>query len=128
YVQEYLPIDRDIRVIVIGNQAVSAYWRCQAPGGFYNNVAKGGIVDHSPVPLQAMTLARDIAVALGVDHAGFDIAMVGDFPYVLEFNRLFGNKGIPGGSALINTHIEQHLLQTSFDPDKPRNGGLSRTG
>lgn len=118
YAQEYLPIDRDIRVVVIGDQVLTAYWRCQAAGGFYNNVAKGGIIDHSPVPLQAMTLARDIAVKLGINHAGFDIAMVGDFPYVLEFNRLFGNQGLPGGSTSLREPIEQYLAGYS-NPDTP---------
>lgn len=42
YVQEYLPIDRDVRVVVVGDQVVTAYWRTQAEQGFYNNVARGG--------------------------------------------------------------------------------------
>lgn len=125
YAQEYLPIDRDIRVVVIGDQVLTAYWRCQAAGGFYNNVAKGGIIDHSPVPLHALTLARDIAVALGIDHAGFDIAMVGDFPYVLEFNRLFGNRGLPGGDAQLREAIEHYLAQR-HPPQSPSRGDLPR--
>ena len=38
YAQEYLPIDRDIRVIVVGQQSVAAYWRHQSEQGFYNNL------------------------------------------------------------------------------------------
>ncbi|CAA0104073.1 Ribosomal protein S6--L-glutamate ligase [Zhongshania aliphaticivorans] len=109
YVQEYLPIDRDIRVVIIGDQVVSAYWRLQSDQGFYNNVAKGGIIDQSPVPTQAINLALNLATSLEIDHGGFDIAMVGDQPYVFEFNRLFGNQGIEGGNQRIRDAIIDYL-------------------
>ncbi len=34
YVQEYLPIDRDMRIIFIGDQVVSSYWRIAAKDNF----------------------------------------------------------------------------------------------
>jgi len=40
YVQEYLPIDRDLRVVVIGDRVVGAYWRRACEGEFRNNVAQ----------------------------------------------------------------------------------------
>ncbi len=109
YAQEYLPIDRDIRIIVIGDKVLAAYWRQQAARGFYNNVAKGGFVDQSPVPQAAIELALQLAKALDINHAGFDIAMVGDRPYVLEFNRLFGNQGIAGGDVMLREAIVDYL-------------------
>ena len=127
YVQEYLPINRDIRVVIIGDQVVCAYWRLQSDQGFYNNVAKGGVIDQSPVPAQAINLALHLATSLSIDHGGFDIAMVGDHPYVFEFNRLFGNQGIEGGDqkireAIINyLHRKQEPTQPNF-PKAPANG------
>ena len=50
YAQEYLPIDRDVRVVIVGDRVVSAYWRTQADQGFYNNVSQGGRIDRGPVP------------------------------------------------------------------------------
>lgn len=94
YVQEYLPCDRDIRVVIVGDQVVTSYWRLQSANGFHNNVAQGGFIDHSAVPAAARELALSTARALEIDHAGFDIVMVGNRPYLLEFNRLFGNQGI----------------------------------
>ncbi|MBB3046924.1 ribosomal protein S6--L-glutamate ligase [Litorivivens lipolytica] len=124
YVQEYLPIDRDIRVVIVGDTVLAAYWRKQAPRGFYNNVAKGGEVDYSPVPAQAVELALHLARSLNINHAGFDIAMVGNHPYVLEFNRLFGNQGIPGGDARLREAILDLLQRESRPqptaPAKPR--------
>ncbi|WP_455217810.1 ATP-grasp domain-containing protein, partial [Kaarinaea lacus] len=36
YVQEYLPIQRDLRVVWVGDQVLSAYWREQGDGFRFN--------------------------------------------------------------------------------------------
>lgn len=122
YAQEYLPIDRDVRVVVVGDQVVSAYWRCQSDRSFHNNVARGGIVDFSGAPQVALDLALKVAAALDINHAGFDIAVVGGHPYLFEFNRLFGNQGIASAvtlrRAIINyLHAQMHPI---LDPDNPQ--------
>lgn len=106
YVQEYLPIDRDLRIVWIGDEIVGGYWRTQAPQGFYNNVARGGQIESGLIPLEARLLVEQLATKLDINHGGFDIAMVGSHPYVLEFNRLFGNQGL----ALSNAELEQRIL------------------
>jgi ribosomal protein S6--L-glutamate ligase len=120
YAQEYLPIDRDARVVIVGNKVVSAYWRTQADQGFYNNVSKGGQIDRSPVPPIVTDLALRLARELEVDHAGFDIALVAGYPYVLEFNRLFGNQGL-GKNGELRTAILDYLSDHAEprDPDGP---------
>mgnify|MGYP003649356290 FL=1 len=127
YVQEYLPINRDIRVVIIGDTVVSAYWRLQSDQGFYNNVAKGGVIEQSAVPAQAVNLALHLAQTLDIDHAGFDIAMVGDHPYVFEFNRLFGNQGIEGGEQKIREAIIDYLLRKQ-EPTAPNFPKAPATG
>lgn len=120
YVQEYLPIDRDVRVVIVGDRVVTAYWRTQSDRGFYNNVAQGGRIEHSPVPAAVIDLALRLARDLGVDHAGFDIAVVGGHPFVLEFNRLFGNQGLSQGSELKDAIMEYLSRKTQpDDPDGP---------
>jgi ribosomal protein S6--L-glutamate ligase len=42
YIQEYLPADRDIRVVIIGGRIVHAYWRIAPCGEFRANLAVGG--------------------------------------------------------------------------------------
>ena len=64
-------------------------------------------------------LALSVARKLGVDHAGFDIALVGDHPYLLEFNRLFGNQGIPGGGQRLREAILGYLERQSAQNDGP---------
>lgn len=118
YTQEYLPIDRDIRVVVVGDRVVTAYWRHQADQGFYNNIARGGWADHSTVPSAATDLALKVARALDVNHAGFDIAMVGSVPYLLEFNRLFGNQGV-NHAGLLRQAIFDYLAGELEPRDPP---------
>lgn len=120
YVQEYLPIDRDVRVVIVGDQVVTAYWRTQAEQGFYNNVARGGQIVTGDVPAAAIELALRLARELEVDHAGFDIALVDGYPYVLEFNRLFGNQGLGQGSDLKDAILDYLQRQSCpQDPDGP---------
>lgn len=124
YVQEYLPIDRDLRIVVVGDQILAAYWRLQGSDGFHNNLARGGEVMHGPVPQAALDLVRHVAATLGIDHAGFDVAMVGQHPYLLEFNRLFGNQGVEGGDQRIQQAIRDYLLARTNpqSPDSPISG------
>ncbi|HTQ99198.1 MAG TPA: hypothetical protein VMH83_04375 [Candidatus Acidoferrum sp.] len=112
YVQEYLPIDRDLRIALVGDDILAAYWRMQSPYSFHNNLARGGEADFSPVPQAALDLVLTVAKALGVNHAGFDVAMVGERPYLFELNRLFGNKGIEGADARISAAILHYLQRT----------------
>ena len=121
YAQEYLPIDRDLRIVIVGDQVVSAYWRHQADTGFYNNISRGGRMVAGPVPDSAFQLALRVATTLGIDHAGFDIAMVGGHPYLLEFNRLFGNQGVDNGR--LNTAILEYLRGHN-QPDRPDPAGV----
>jgi len=116
YAQEALPIDRDLRIVVVGDRVVSAYWRHQSAYGFHNNIARGGMVGLEPVPESACQLALKVARDLGVNHAGFDIAMVGSHPYLFEFNRLFGNQGLD--SNVLREAILGYLSDHQ-DPDGP---------
>ncbi|MGD8176370.1 ATP-grasp domain-containing protein [Marinimicrobium sp. ARAG 43.8] len=122
YVQEWLPIDRDIRVVVVGRRVLAAYWRLQSSYSFHNNIARGGQVDEAPVPEAALALALRVAHRLQVDHAGFDIAMLGTHPVLIEFNRLFGHQGIAGGAAHLREAVLGYLseaLSPGDDPDHP---------
>ncbi len=93
YIQEYIPIDRDIRVVVIGNRVVHAYWRVAASGEFRTNVAKGAEICFDPVPQEALELALHTAKACQWDDVGMDICMYQNRYYVLEANMKYGKQG-----------------------------------
>jgi len=93
YVQEYLPIDRDIRIVVIGNQVVHAYWRIAQAGEFRTNVARGGRICLDPVPPKAMDLALQTATTCGWDDVGIDICCHAGQYMIIEANMKYGKEG-----------------------------------
>ena len=119
YVQEYLPIDRDMRLVVIGSRVVAAYWRRQQAGGFHTNVSRGGLIDAADIPPQAVALVERMAGHLDIDHAGFDIARVDDHFYFFEFNRLFGTAGLIEQGLSPGQLIFSYLTSRSTPPLDP---------
>lgn len=115
YAQEYLPIQQDMRIVVIGRKVVAGYWRRQPEGGFHNNVAKGAEIIFAPIPDAAIELVTRVAQQLGINHAGFDVAQVGNRFYLFEFNRLFGNQGLVEQGVRLDLAIWEYL-QSEHDP------------
>jgi ribosomal protein S6--L-glutamate ligase len=93
YIQEYLPIDRDIRVVVIGSAVVHAYWRIAGEGEFRTNVARGGRISLESVPEAAKSLALKTAQVCGWDDVGIDICCHDGQFAVLEANMKYGREG-----------------------------------
>lgn len=93
YIQEYLPIKGDVRVVVIGFEPVCAYWRLPPPGDFRSNVARGARVEFGGVPRAAVELAVEAARLANLDEVGLDVAMHQGRPYLLEFNVKYGHEG-----------------------------------
>lgn len=93
YIQDYLPIDRDIRVVVINGKIVHAYWRVAAQGEFRSNVALGAKVELDPVPGKALDLALHTAAVCGWNDVGMDICEYKGRFYVLEANMKYGKEG-----------------------------------
>jgi ribosomal protein S6--L-glutamate ligase len=89
---------RDLRVVVYGRHAVS-YFRVGSDG-FYNNVCRGGRIDHHWLPerqREAQEAVHRFCRGLPIDMAGFDLMFPDDGPPVfIEINHHFGRKGIGG--------------------------------
>jgi ribosomal protein S6--L-glutamate ligase len=93
YIQEYLPSSCDIRVVIIGERIVHAYWRVAPENDFRSNLAVGGRVSLDPIPPEALDLALQTAHSCRWDDVGIDICQYkGDF-YVLEANMKYGKEG-----------------------------------
>jgi ribosomal protein S6--L-glutamate ligase len=93
YIQEYLPVDRDIRVVIIGHRIVHAYWRIAPANEFRSNVAVGGSVQIEPVPQAALDLALRTAKACRWNDVGIDICQYQRHFYILEANMKYGREG-----------------------------------
>jgi ribosomal protein S6--L-glutamate ligase len=93
YIQEYLPHDRDVRVVIIGNRIVHAYWRIVPENEFRSNVALGGKISLESIPREALELAQHTAHACRWDDVGIDICQHKEHYYVLEANMKYGKEG-----------------------------------
>ncbi|MFW6334443.1 MAG: ATP-grasp domain-containing protein [Desulfosalsimonas sp.] len=93
YIQEYLPIKEDIRVVVIGDEPVHAYRRIAAAGEFRSNLGCGAQIRTDGVPKEATRLALDTARRCGWNDVGIDICFYRGRPFVLEANMKYGRTG-----------------------------------
>jgi ribosomal protein S6--L-glutamate ligase len=93
YIQSYLPIDRDMRIVLVGDKVVHSYWRVAPPGDFRTNVAIGGRILLDPVPSAALALARHTARVCRWDDVGIDICFHNGRFYVIEANMKYGKEG-----------------------------------
>ncbi|MBN1781946.1 hypothetical protein JW948_12515 [bacterium] len=121
YIQEYLDIRRDLRVVWVADRVVLAYWRTAPPGGFLNNVAAGGSIDYGDIPEQALQLVGEVCRSLNINYAGFDIAEVNGHFYLLEYNLFFGTQALGEKKIQLGPIIHQYLLEQSrtVTPLKP---------
>ena len=93
YIQEFLSSDRDIRVVIIGEDIVHAYWRIAPENDFRCNIAVGGRVCLDSIPQEALDLAVGTAGSCRWDDVGIDICCSEGNFYVLEANMKYGKEG-----------------------------------
>jgi len=110
YIQEYLPIDRDIRVIIIGRKIRLSYWRIAAPGNFRTNLSQAGSISFAPRPRKALELALTTALKCGWDDVGIDIIEHNKLFYVLEGNMKYGTKGFKKAGINYKNMLENLIL------------------
>lgn len=110
YIQEYFPIDRDIRVVVIGDRIVHAYWRIAGPADFRCNVAAGATISLEEVPSEALNLASICARECGWDDVGIDICCFKGRCYVLEANMKYGREGFRK-AGIDYTKLMQEMIE-----------------
>lgn len=114
YIQEYLPCDRDMRIVIIGKEIIHAYWRIAPEGEFRSNVAVGATIQLDPVPEQALDLALDTAKKCRWDDVGIDIIAHAGRLYVLEANMKYGREGFRQAgidyTKLMETMIEEQRI------------------
>lgn len=120
YIQEKLPIDRDMRIIYVGNEVVSSYWRIGGENSFKNNVAQGGSISYDNIPSEALALVDKVAKTLNINHAGFDVAEIDGNYYFFEFNVFFGTKGLINKSIKLEELILRYL-EKQTPPSLPTN-------
>jgi ribosomal protein S6--L-glutamate ligase len=94
YIQEYLPHDRDLRVVLIKYQPVLAYWRIKSPKDFRTNISQGGAFNFENIPLEGIKIAQDAARNCKFDDVGMDLINSRGHWFVIEANMKYGRKGL----------------------------------
>ena len=105
YIQEYLSIDRDLRVIALGGRVICAYWRIRRLGEFRCNVAQGAEISFEEIPEDGIAFAKEVARRCRFDEVGMDICIVQGRFYILEANMVFGLEGVRRGGIDIKRAI-----------------------
>ncbi|WP_440056550.1 ATP-grasp domain-containing protein (plasmid) [Pseudoalteromonas sp. T1lg65] len=75
YVQEFVPMQADIRVMLVGHKPVCAFWRRPPEGEWLTNTSQGGSMDYQDVPKSVLDLAAKASKAANAEYWACDIAL-----------------------------------------------------
>ncbi len=113
YVQQYIDKpNRDIRVFVVGEEVVAAYYRVQTSStSWKTNIAQGA----KPVPMNRVDKElEDIAIkavkTLGLDYGGVDVAESGEGYVVLEVNASPNWRGLTLATGINPAYRLAHYI------------------
>ncbi len=74
YLQDFVPMEADIRVMLIGHKPVCAFWRRPPKGHWLTNTSQGGSMDYQDVPKSVLDLAVKTSKAANAEYWACDIA------------------------------------------------------
>jgi len=90
YMQDFVPMEADIRVMLIGHKPVCAFWRRAPEGEWLTNTSQGGSMDYMDVPKNVLDLAVQVSKAAKAEYWACDVAYGKDgVPRILECATAF---------------------------------------
>ena len=90
YFQDFVPMEADVRVMLIGHKPVCAFWRRPPEGEWLTNTSQGGSMDYMDVPKELLDLAVEVSKAANAEYWACDIAVGEDGKYrILECATAF---------------------------------------
>ncbi len=75
YIQDFVPMVADIRVMLVGHKPICAFWRRPPEGEWLTNTSQGGSMDYQNVPRSVLDLAVQVSKAANAEYWACDIAM-----------------------------------------------------
>ena len=94
YIQEYMPHERDLRVILINYKPILAYWRESPSQTFKTNIFQGGSYNFEEIPEQGLKKAQEYSGKCRFNDVGLDMMNVNEKWYLIEANMKYGRKGL----------------------------------
>jgi len=120
YIQEFLPHERDLRVVLIHYQPVLAYWRVKSRNDFRTNLSLGGRISFSGIPEEGLKLAQAAARRCRFDDVGLDLIHSRGRWHVIEANMKYGRKGLKTKGLDLKQIMREKLLSGElFDFQTP---------
>jgi ribosomal protein S6--L-glutamate ligase len=116
YIQEYLPHDRDLRVILVNYEPILSYWRHRDPADFRSNLHQGGTPQFLEIPDEAVSLARDTALRCRFNDVGLDLILCKGKWYVIEANMEYGREGLRIKGMNLKQILREKLLSGELMP------------
>lgn len=90
YLQDFVPMAADIRVMLIGHKPVCAFWRRPPEGEWLTNTSQGGSMDYQDVPQEVLDLSVKVSKAAKAEYWACDVAVGVDGKYrILECATAF---------------------------------------
>jgi [lysine-biosynthesis-protein LysW]---L-2-aminoadipate ligase len=109
YIQEMVDRPpRDIRCIVVGDQAVTAIYRYSSQSEWRTNVARGGKVELAPITKEIEDLAQRAAKAVGGGILGVD--MMEDKHHGLVVHEVNNTVEFRGAASVSNVDIPSEMI------------------
>jgi len=90
YIQDFVPMEADVRVMLIGHKPICAFWRRAPEGEWLTNTSQGGSMDYQDVPKELLDLAVHVSKSANAEYWACDIAVGEDGKYrILECATAF---------------------------------------
>ncbi|NKQ40667.1 MAG: hypothetical protein HF962_03760 [Sulfurovum sp.] len=90
YFQDFVPMEADVRVMLIGHKPVCAFWRRAPEGEWLTNTSQGGSMDYMNVPKELLDLAVKVSKDANAEYWSCDVAVCQDGKYhILECATAF---------------------------------------
>ena len=113
YLQQFVPNPgRDIRVFVVGEEALGAIYRISQTGSFISNLSQGGTALKCDLTEEMRALAVNAANAVGADFAGVDLIEGDEGLFVLEVNATPSGKGIKVACGI---DVTEMIIERMFE-------------
>ena len=110
YIQEYIPHEKDLRVILINYEPVLAYWRKRSPEDFRTNLHQGGTIDFHNIPHDVLPMIQKFARMCSFNDVGLDLLEYGGKWFVVEANMQYGREGFKQKNMVLKDIIRKKLL------------------
>lgn len=115
YLQDFIPMEADVRVMLIGHKPVCAFWRRPSDGGWLTNTSQGGSMDYMDIPKELLDLTVKVSKAANAEYWACDIAVGTDGQYrILECATAFA------AFPYIRDWIGQYLMWKFSNGEFPR--------